>query len=76
MSTPKSDDIQKALELRQEIRKCLQSEDGRRIVDHIQRVFASPATQPSQISDARQCGRFDVIQYLVTHGELVRERDE
>ncbi|WP_397382971.1 hypothetical protein [Prosthecobacter sp.] len=75
MSEPNAD-IQKALEVKREIMKALQSEDGRRIVDHIQRVFGSSASQSGNVSDARQCGRFDVIQYLVTHGELVRDRQE
>lgn len=62
-------------ETRQRLKDAVQSDNGRFIVDHVQRVFGVSATLPSNVSDARIAGRLEVIQYLVTQGEVVRERD-
>lgn len=57
---------------RSKFRKAVQSPEGRFIVDHLQRVFSAASTQ---VSDGRIAGRLEVIQYAVTHGELVNERE-
>lgn len=57
---------------RSKFKKAVQSPDGRFILDHLQRVFSASA---AQVSDARLAGRLEVIQYAVTHGELVNKRE-
>jgi hypothetical protein len=57
---------------RSKFKKAIQSDDGRFIIDHLQRIFS--AGRPG-ISDARVAGNLEVIQYAVTHGELVQERE-
>ncbi|HEY1081760.1 MAG TPA: hypothetical protein VGE29_05830 [Prosthecobacter sp.] len=61
---------------RERLKNVLDTEDGRFLVDHLQRVFGDSPTKQAPISGDQMRGRFEVIQYLIKNGQLIADRPE
>jgi hypothetical protein len=69
-----TEEERKASETKQLIQRVMGSPDGKKLIDHLQKVFMSAPTSP-HTGSSEQCmlGRAEVILYLVRHSGILTQ---